>query len=737
MQTRALILGVSFAALTAGMSVAVAKADDADQPVATATPVNESTTVAPLTITAERRTVNLQTAPIAASVIPGNVLQDEGIQNLDDLQFHTPSLVVADFGQGALFNIRGVGKDLTNVQTPSGVVTYYDGVATYPGFFLNAPYYDIANIEVLRGPQGTFAGQNATGGAVFITTADPSLGRVGGDIEAQYGSYSDGLLRGFINVPVSDTLAIRIAFNGELRDTFYKVTGPYTTPSGRQPGALDAGSVRVSVLWQPTVAFRAVLKFNEDYVDNGGYLGDLATAVVGGRTVPNPADPFKISSFTDDYGTNKGTRVTLNATYTLPDGIALKSITGYQYAIGNNNIDLTEVFPTAAFEDYGRESIFSQEINVVSPDNGPLRWVGGLYYQHDYVSLIPGGGQPGFDIHLPGFEDELLLYHTPKVTEAVFGQVSYDLTAALQLQVGARYTDETFGLQDTAIVTCGPLGVFIGCAPSDVSFAAHTEHQRVTGKVALNWTLDPNNFLYAFAALGSKAAGINTTPVGSQAAPVPFGPEQVIDYEIGWKPTFFNGHLRAQFDGYYDQYTNFQLSFAVPLEPTENFIQNVGGTTIMYGVEAEAQAVFGALSLDGAASYEHSRLGSAVVLDPGPSPTAGLAIALGGRPVPLAPAWTLSAGAQYAFAFGNGGTLTPRIDYSYTSGQWATPYEDIGDFLDARNLVNAEVAYAQGPYKITVYATNAFNLHYIIATNIGLRYAGAPGQYGVRVERRF
>jgi iron complex outermembrane receptor protein len=254
MTKRALRLTVSATAMVAALTAtSLARAADADSTAPAAAP-SDNNSVAPVTITAERRTVNLQTAPVAASVISGAQLQDNGINSLDDLQFHTPSLVVADFGQGVLFNIRGVGKDLTNVQTPSGVVTYNDGVAAYPGFFLNAPYYDIANVEVLRGPQGTFAGQNATGGAVFITTNDPHLGGFSGDLEAQYGSYSDGQLRGFLNVPIGDTLALRLSFTGESRDTFYKVGGVYTTPSGRQPGALQAGSFRVGVLWQPTDA---------------------------------------------------------------------------------------------------------------------------------------------------------------------------------------------------------------------------------------------------------------------------------------------------------------------------------------------------------------------------------------------------------------------------------------------------------------------------------------------------
>lgn len=724
MTKRALRLSASVGTMAVLLAFAgVAHAVDAsDQPVATAT------TVAPVTITAERRTTNLQTAPVAASVIAGGQLQNEGIETLDDLQFHTPSLTVADFGQGNLFNIRGVGKDLTNVQTPSGVVTYWDGVASYPGFFADSPYYDISNVEVLRGPQGTFAGQNATGGAVFITTNDARLGSLSGDVEGQYGNYNDGLVRGFINVPLGDTLALRLAFNGEERDSFYTVAGPWTTPFHGTPGRQLLGSLRFGVTWQPTEALKVVFKADGDYLDHGGFLGS-PTLNPASPTQLNPADLFHVSSFINDYATNKGYRLTLNAAYTLPDGIIVRSITGWQAGGGNENIDLTELAPGDSFEDYGREQIASEELNIVSPDNkGPLSWVGGLYYQHDYVSLLPGGGAPGFDIGIPhGVVDAELNYRTPKTTEAVFGQVSWDITPVLQLQVGARYTDETFGLTDDSPT------LILGTVVADPVAVAHTSDSGPTGKVALTWSVDPNNTLYAFVATGRKAAGINTTPAGVQTAPAPFSPETVTDFEAGWKPTFFDGHLRTQFGGYYSLYKDFQLSFGTPDAPTMSFIRNLGGTTTLYGLEAEAQAVFGPWSFNASGSYEHSSLGSATVSDP----ASLLSIQLGARTAPLAPTWTFNAGVQYGWALGNGGTLTPRVDVSYISSQWATPYQDLGDFLPSRTLLNAEVAYAQGPYRLTVFATNALDLHYIIATNVGLRYAGDPAQYGVRLERKF
>jgi iron complex outermembrane recepter protein len=119
-------------------------------------------------VTAERRSTNLQTTGISASVLTGADLANKGIMSVDQLQLVAPSLVIENFGQGNDFNIRGIGKGEHNTQTSTGVITYRDGVATFPGYFQDEPYYDISNLEILRGPQGTFVGQNATGGAVFL-----------------------------------------------------------------------------------------------------------------------------------------------------------------------------------------------------------------------------------------------------------------------------------------------------------------------------------------------------------------------------------------------------------------------------------------------------------------------------------------------------------------------------------------------------------------------------------------
>lgn len=680
-------------ASTFGLAMAFAPLAQAADAPASQKPA--ASTLETLVVTAERRTTNLQTTPIAVSALSGEQLQAKGIDTVDALQFATPSLTVNNFGQGNDFNIRGIGKGETNVQTPSGVITYRDGVASFPGFFQDEPYFDVASIEVLRGPQGTFAGQNATGGAVFINTRDPSLNGVSGDIEGQYGNYNDARLRGAVNVPLSSTFAARLAVNAEQRDSFYKFTGP--VPG--HPGRLRETSVRLGLLWKPTDNFSAVLKLDADNIDQGGYPADPANAT---------NDIFHITNNGPNAAKDRFTRAILNMTYTFQDGIALHSISGYQHGHTSEAVDLDGTnLAHLSFTDFATEEIYSQEVNLVSPEQGPLRWVAGLYYQHDVVDIPLGG----FDIGLPpGAFDIDLIYHTPKETKAAFGQVSYDLTEAFQIQGGLRYTKSTFGLTDNNYINGRP----------DLGRLGHqsTEDSKLTGKLALNWKLNSDNFLYAFVATGHKAAGINTTPPPGGTMPDPFRPEDVTDYEVGWKPTFADGHVRLQLGAYYNRYRNFQVSLFNAAE-SQTTIQNADGTTIIYGVEAQGQAAIGQLGLDFGAGYLHSELGGA----------------FSGKKQPNAPPWTFNVGAQYEFQLANGATLTPRADYGYVAKQWFN-IANTGQLV-ARNLVNAQLSYKTGAWRVTGYATNLFDLHYAVASNVNLRYAGAPRQFGVRLGREF
>lgn len=688
----------------------------------------QETTVEEVVVTAERRTTSLQETAVAATVLSGTDLENRGVTTLEQLQFVAPSTTVQNFGQGNFFNVRGIGKSEPTTAIGVGVTTYRDGVPVFPGYFQTEPYYDIGSVELLRGPQGTFAGTNATGGAVFINSRAPDFNGVNGYVMAQYGSYDNVKLQGAVNVPISDTLAVRFAGNQETRDSFHTITGNYQG----HPGDIDASSLRASVLWTPTPALRVLLKGDYNYLDFGGYPADPALAT---------NDPFRITANGPHSGVDETARVSLNVSYVLDNGITLRSITGYQDGISEFSTDLDGTSAVNnTFYDRVEEEVMSQEFNIVSPDNQQLTWLLGAFYQYDDVvfpvTTFPRGAyhvgfpEGGFDYYIFG--------ETPKETKAVFGQVSYDVSEQLQIQFGARWSEST-STNDNVYTTYPAFGLVL--LQNDEVTA-----EKTTGKLSINYKVDENNFVYGFVATGFKMGGLNAPNFYVPASA--FGPEDVTDYELGWKSTMFDGRVRTQLGAYYMTYEGFQVYVSDPTVPLFSSIVNVTGETVLKGIEGSAQMRFGQWSADVGASFSSSELGKFYAVDPrrpriacnpDTGPAAGNCQNLEGNSQSYAPEFTFNAGLQYEFNLGDGATLTPRIDYSHIGESWTSIFNNaaLGDQLEARNLVNLKLTYQVDDWTLAAYALNATDQTYIAAVNAGLRYAGAPRQIGLNLMRTF
>jgi iron complex outermembrane receptor protein len=743
-----LVLGFGGTAFADGAAPATSAPTTATAQQSQATPgaakADDDQKVEKVVVTAERRKTSAQKTPISVTVLTGDDLQNKGINNVDSLQFVAPGATVNNFGQGIDFNIRGIGKAEHNTQTLTGVITYRDGVATFPGYIQEEPYYDVARVEILRGPQGTFGGQNATGGAVFVTTNSPDIGGdMHGYIAGQIGNYNDFGVQGAANLPVSDTFAMRVAFNGESRDSFYDIKGPWTGGDG----ALAMGSGRISALWEPNTQLTVSFKTDYSYLDMGAYPAD---------PVLSPNDIFDITANAEQRALDRLVRSVLKAEYVFESGITLRSITGYQFGISQFRDDLDGTSAgNFTFRDSVDETIWSQEVNLVSPD-GPFTWLLGLYGQRDVHDFPHGQFFIGYPPGSP-FTEYTLEGTNPTQAEAIFGQVGYEFLPGLQLQLGGRYTD-------TRTTNHGSIDQYGTLLTMDQT----EKFQNFSGKASINWNVDEHNFLYAFYATGFKPGGLNV-PVAVGFVPTPFDEEKVKEYEVGWKAGFFGNHLRTQLSAYYNDYDNFQVIVGYPDLPTFGFELNVPDTTKIYGAEAQAEAVFGNFSLDAGLSLMHSELGDFFAVDPrdpvpnvapfyiasfaqcdvklGPvSPYAGYAALiapychdLGGKNQTYAPNFTFNIGMQYVFQLDDNDTLTPRINYGHVSKQWATLFENpaLGDDIEARDIFNAQLAWGHDDFIATLYGTNLTDQHYVAAINSGLRFAGAPRQFGIRVVKAF
>ncbi|MBB5732858.1 iron complex outermembrane receptor protein [Altererythrobacter atlanticus] len=742
MHIRGLLLGsVAFA----GLSSAFAGAASAQE----RSPATARSNSAPseIIVTAQRREENLQDVPIAATALGGDDLDAKAVQTIEDLQYAAPSVSITDQGLTQSVNIRGIGIASGSPAVANGVATYLDGVFQ-PPILTSSSFFDVASIEVLRGPQGTLVGSNSTGGAIFVNTVNPNTDGVEGYAKAHYGSYDSVGFEGALNMPVTDTLAVRVAGITQWRDSYYEDLGPFDN----DPDSLDEQAVRAGVMWQPG-AFRALAKAEWIDKNTGGY----AYRPIEGSDFENARtdDIRELTYNAPTLNHERAVNSSLELRYDLDSGIVLRSVTGYTNKRINNLYDNdgalapSDTDPTASFnqvqDQFVRERQWTQEINIISPTEGAFNWIIGGYYQKNKVDVIienRSGDIVGDPTEIVNYQDKLTL--------GVFAQLGYWLTPALELQLGGRYSHYT--VDSTGNVTIGSEGPVFGPDGLVVAdLAGDHEDGRPTGKIALNWTVNDDNLIYVFAARGYKPGGANN-------ATSEFGPETVWDYEIGWKANLFDRHLRTQLGAFYMDYKDFQFDALDPVTGQTGVV-NISNATIK-GFEVQAQAVFGGFSLDGGIAYVDSELDPVSIVNSrelpnigqlGPQCPAGTPSSppacfdyqpflgtAGGGPNLFSPKWSYNAGAQYEFLLGGDASLTPRINYAYIGSRWTNLfYNPQLDRLASRGLLSAMVTLRYDDWTIEAYGTNLTDKEYVSGQSGNNEFYGAPREFGLRASVRF
>lgn len=233
---------------------------------------------------------------------------------------------MTDSGLTQSVNIRGIGIASGSPAVANGVATYIDGIFQ-PPVLTTSSFYDIQSVEVLRGPQGTLVGSNSTGGAIFVTTQNPTTDRVKGFLQGSLGTYDEVTAQGAINVPLTDTLAVRAAGNFRSRDSYYTDLGPFNN----KPDSLEEYAGRLSVMWQPD-NFRALAKVEWIDKNTGGY----AYRPIEGTTFDNNrTDNIREVTYnTPTLNYERGFLSNLELRYELDGGIVLRSMSGYTFSFG-------------------------------------------------------------------------------------------------------------------------------------------------------------------------------------------------------------------------------------------------------------------------------------------------------------------------------------------------------------------------------------------------------------------
>lgn len=596
-----------------------------------------------IVVTAEKRETTVQKTPIAVSVLDADAIRRNGVNSLVDLSSLTPSLNFAQNSVNTIITIRGVSsRDTTEIGDPA-VSIATDGFYYQRPFGFNDTLYDLERVEVLRGPQGTLYGRNATGGAINFITAKPGK-EFGGFATVGVGDYNLITAEAAVNVPLADNLQTRASVYMQKRDGYRK-----NNYAGKDGDDADAVSARFQVKFDPTE--RLSFLFSAQTTSIGGvgptFYGVLFNGPVNNNVRPAiDRDGSVLGSPRQSIdGTNKS--IQLTATYDF--GIAtLTYLGGFRNQKYRQVRDLDGVVKSDAYflpSEDARD--WQHEARLTSNGDGPFKWQAGVFYFHEKNNTNTDFSSFTNPIN-PGQPVARFAFRYPSViarSKAVFGQASYEVVPGLSLEAGIRYSKDYKARRGYSNTT-GTAYTGIGNVPTDVNASS----SKTTTHFAVNWQFTPRNLLYVKRDTGYKAGGFSDVQnIGN----VPYGPENITSYEIGSKNRFLDNRLQLNVSAYRYNYKDQQIS---QFNNGFTAIFNAGKSRIK-GVEVEAVAQpVPALRFDGSIAYLDAKFIDFLVSN----------VQYAGNKPPSSPKWQLGAGLQYELALGDG-TLTPRVQTHYES----------------------------------------------------------------------
>lgn len=527
-------------------------------------------------VTARRREENLADVPVAVEVFGAEALNDRGIITESDLQSATAGLTVRQTGSSnqTNFSLRGQSIDAFSFASPA-VLIYFNEFNTQGSSA--SSFFDLESIQVLKGPQGTLFGRNATGGAVLYQSASPKMGVVEGYGEIAYGNYDDRRIEGAVNLPLGDLGAFRIAAQYNKRDGFQK-----NLLLNIKHGSLDNLTIRPSLrlelsdrltnttLFQYgryrglSTSLKADRIFKVGEVNNGFLLSPaLPTAVVyqPGVQITYPLVANAFSSLDDyiektrnsgfyetftntDAGHRADQRLVVNTTsFELSDNLTIKNIAGYNYVKSNDRTDVDGLpftplivgyFPDNSLGYTYTDDQISNELQLQGKGlGGRLDYIVGAYFFHG----MNRQHQPlGIFSDTPNAVYILRTFQFDNYSKAVFAQASYELAPDLNLTAGGRYTWELAKYKPLA----GDINAIQGVT------AGHVKDAKPSWNFSLDYKITPSLMVY-FSQRGSwRTGGFNGTaftvvdgvPVANQ-----YEPETTYDFELGAK---FQGEVSGR-----------------------------------------------------------------------------------------------------------------------------------------------------------------------------------------------
>ncbi|MDQ0464856.1 iron complex outermembrane receptor protein [Caulobacter ginsengisoli] len=720
-------------------------------------PANQDTTIGEIVVTAQKKSERLLDVGLAVTSIDSTQLSEARVSQTTDLTGQVPNVDVKQNipGAQAIVTVRGVGLNDFSSTNNSTVGVYVDDVFLASFAQMDFNFYDLERVEVLKGPQGTLYGRNSTAGAINIISAAPSMAGNSGQVSVGYGNFQTFEADGYANLVVSDNLAFRFSAKTVQQEEGYWRSRVLNDDLGEQNLLLG----RAQMLWTPTEATTVKLKLegerSRSSLGVGKFFGTIPTGP--GITCPNFNNPAVCvdqhgytdtsrDPFTGDWNHDAPYDVDQwNATLHIDSDLGwakLAWVTGYIDFKRGFYID-ADAAPTTdvEFDQNDKVRQFTQEIRL-SGEAGSAEWLLGGYYSWDRVQT-----------HTPGFLDSLFVTHVlitadqETRTQALFGQVKWRLGETLSLTTGLRYTSEdrdyVGGTTDTNPFSSSFLCFVAGACGFPPNPGQHVltftddsiSDQNWSWRVGLDYKPSSDTLLYVAVARGVKSGGFFNGVSTSNAALAPYKPEELTDYEAGWKAQLFDRSMLIDASVFYYDYTNLQ---------TQVFT-TVGAVTLIKLGNVDTATVKGAdltvtwkpvrgLTLRGGLGLLDTKLGS-FSLGPGTPVPAG-------NKLPNAPDLTFNGSARYEWSLAGDWTASVQGSGHYSDAVYKealnTPYLS----ADSYWLFDARAGISNGDWDLSVWGKNLGDERYVTqATDDGLgmgyRVFNAPRTFGITVTRNF
>jgi iron complex outermembrane receptor protein len=698
-------------------------------------------------VTAQRRSESVQDVPIAISAFSADQLRSQGVANTLQLGQFVPNLVAQNntgIGSANAFYLRGLGNTETIATFDPPVGTYVDDIYMSRQNANNINLFDVERVEVLRGPQGTLFGRNTTGGAINVILKEPGE-KFGGFVELSYGRYEQKIARGSVDLPVSDKFAFKVSGYWQEDDGFVKnvTTGDRLNDDDGWGGRIGLrAELTDSLRWVASYARidhdgENILNFECNPANPSDCDGRFVTTGLreGSTASISPYAPLVISGRKANYlmGNRTSTDlITSNLELELSEQTSLSFITGYidmsqQYALdffdGRSGPSLANPEPPVrgftrggfTILNDGTHEQFSQEIKLNGTlGDGTIEYVAGGYYLDERNRTDFADVFSIFNAAVPGGVPLLLsdrVLHNDTEAYAGYVQADWNVTDALKLTAGVRYTDETkdFSIREnrpscndgTIEPTCMDEANLFG--PSGLAIPTEQGTKLWTPRFAINYRPNDDILLFASATRGFKSGGWNARATAPSAF-LPFGPEKVWSYELGTKSDWMDGRLRANVTLFYMDVSDLQTPSAlinpvtgaitfitrnfadyenqgIELELTYlpidglNLYANVGYQDDEYKIDRNAPDFdeYGIQSVNAQQRLCQQQLATGAI--PGGPGTAacaaGVIDARGEIADPVrTPDLTLAFGARYEIGLGSSGlSLVPSVNASYRSEQ--------------------------------------------------------------------